>query len=145
MKSSLCYSKTLAFCLVSLVLLSLPGCGTEQVFEGGTRPASETATINGVHMFPLKTVDVTRVDGKSLGLMNSNAVVLPGTHVISAHLSQSYGIFSVDFDGDVILEAQGGHTYSLNGAVSLVLFNSKGFFWIEDTETGTVVSGQRPE
>ena len=140
MKRAPSHFKIFSLCLAALCLSSLCGCGTEQVFPGGERPASETAVINGTHIFPFKAVDITRVDGKSLGLMNSNAVVLPGTHVISAHLFQSYGIVDIEDDGDLILEAQADHAYSLNGTTSKL----KGIFWIEEADTANVVAGQKP-
>src|ERR1700690_2197963 len=141
MKRGPSHCKIFSVCLAALCLSSLSGCGTEQVFPGGERPASETATISGVHVFPFKSVDVKAVDGKQLSLMNGNAVVLPGLHVITAYVQQSLGYVSLSDYGDFMCEVQAGHKYSLNGTTLQLAPKT---FWVEDTETGTVVCGHKP-
>ena len=127
--------------LVLIVSMSLAGCGTMQTFSGNQLPASETALVKGSGIFPFKDICITSVDKESLGLTNSKAVLLPGSHLITIHLYQSYGIIDFTADGALILNAQAGHEYAVQGERS----NGKVYFWIEDTKTAEIVSGKKPE
>jgi hypothetical protein len=127
--------------IIVLCIYFLSGCGTAPVFDVDARGNTETAVINGSGMFPIKRVDIVRVDGNNIGMMNSSVTVLPGTHIVWVKYFQTYGIFDIEGEGSVTLEALAGRKYSINGTRS----NKKLVFWVEDTETGTVVSGQKPE
>ncbi len=137
-KSKVLYAVTLALCAL-LSLLS--GCGTEQTFPGDERPASETARIQGFDIPGIKSVNLLAVDGKKLGFMSRDAVVLPGEHVIMAGVVQNY-LFVVASGGGVLTcDLQAGRTYSLNGTTS----KGKVVLWLEDPETTTAVCGHKPQ
>ena len=126
----------LLFCIVVL-----SGCGTAHVYSGEERPASETAIIKGSGVFPFKNVFITGVDGKSLGLKNSRAAVLPGEHRLTVHISQSYGVVELSANGTITFTAVAGREYVVYGSVKV---RKKAKFWIEDTTTSEVVGGEKP-
>ena len=125
----------LLFCIVVL-----SGCGTAHVYSGEERPASETAIIKGSGVPPFKDVSITGVDGKSLGLRNSRAAVLPGEHSLTVHIFQSYGVVDLSANGIITFTAVAGREYTVYGSVKV----RKARFWIEDASTSEVVGGEKP-
>jgi hypothetical protein len=137
------FSSAIGVRIFSVIFCSwlISSCGTAQIYSGSERQTSEVARIKGSGVFPFKSVSVMRVNGKPLGLANSDAIVLPGSHIVTGHLFQSYGVVSREGEGVVTFEAQAGHIYVLRAS----FFKGDIFFWLEDEGSGIAIAGIKPD
>lgn len=153
------------------ILLSLMACATPytKVYDGPELDKTEIAILSGwvkgkgLYDEPLGWVSIVKVDGNELGGMwegrPTEVHLLPGKHVIDVRyespmqggilLIPLIEMFRPHFEKTLELEVEQGHEYSVrfykftNGSVWMTKWKDV-VYWIEDGQTGKVISGQVP-
>jgi len=135
--------KRILFVLVLFAAFLLVSCATVQTYEGEALPPEEIAVIKSTHWGNfVVTAVVSEVDGKDMGFSPGNIMVLPGEHVIKIRVSHSMGYLgTISAHGTVILHAEAGHTYKVDGEI--YGFGEGLWVWIKDEETGQTVASRK--
>ena len=133
--------------LITLALFTaflLASCATVQTYEGDALPPEEIAVIKSSYWGDLVVTAVVReVDGKKMGLNPGNVMVLPGKHVVKIRVSHSMGYLgTLSAYGTVILNAEAGHTYKVEGRI--YGHGEELWVWIIDEENNQIVAGRKP-
>ncbi|MHC5070310.1 MAG: hypothetical protein ACYTGO_07455 [Planctomycetota bacterium] len=128
--------------LTPCILLFLCSCGTLKMYPGPSRPKNEVAMIQpGGHLF--RAVSIPSVDGRSLGMSNRSAEVLPGKHVVMVQLTRGNGNATRIIQREVEFVAKAGKTYTAE-ADQTGFWNPAFWVWIKDN-TGAIVAGKKPK
>jgi hypothetical protein len=95
----------------------------------------------GGHLF--RAVSIPSVDGRSLGMSNRSAEVLPGKHVVMVQLTRGNGNATRIIQREVEFVAKAGKTYTAE-ADQTGFWNPAFWVWIKDN-TGAIVAGKKPK
>ena len=117
----------------------LSSCSAHKMYPGPERPDSDVAivkgsrTVNGVQIFFLGHDK----DGKEIPVLKIELTA--GHHEISVQVGDAEGT-RYPIVRTIAFEALGGHAYQIKG----VEWDKRIWVWIEDTDTGYVVGGEKP-
>ncbi len=131
--------------LIALTAIALSSCATVRTYSGDPRPKNEIAILKGAwneYFFTSVTGHVKSVDGQDIKSADT-VEVLPGEHQVSVYLrKRSFGgIFLRGKPVRFTLMAKPGHVYLVDGNWNW----GNNQLWIEDTTTGEIVAGKRPD
>jgi hypothetical protein len=125
--------------LILIVILMFPNCTTTKMYEGAELPSDKVAILKadtGMGMFR-DAARIVTVDGQSPGFNDMQLAVLAGKHTLEIQVLGTY-FHATRF---LTFEAEAGCTYIARGAV----WEEGAMIWLEDSETGKVAAGQKPQ
>jgi len=152
--------------LVLCLALLLPAC-TARMYEGPALPDTEVAVIDGHESHgiavmvvwvipapvPQHRTSVLSVDGRPRDL-GTDVEVLPGPHRVKVRYTRapdanfcvagSYGLGvcveeDMTYELEIEFAAEAGHRYRV-----LAERQGRNYIWVEDTDSGQLVAGERP-
>lgn len=131
--------------LIIVLSLTFVGCaGPRQVYQGEIKPVEEVAVIRAGREGTMENRFMS-VDGKDMQdgkSVSSDVKVLPGKHTLGVINNYTPGLAEPTLNtvGFLHFIAEAGHVYDLESVGE----DGEAYFWLEDAETGEVVSEEKP-
>lgn len=129
----------IALCLAGSLVLTLPACGAHKMYPGPERPAEDVAVVTGARTVAGVRIFFIGTDGDGNEIPVYKIELGVGRHEINVQVGEAKGtkfpiLRTISFD------ALGGHAYQVKG----LDWDKRIWVWIEDTDTGQVVGGEKP-
>ena len=142
-------------CILAVLLVLATSCATMQTYPGEKLPQDRVARIDRStihrHFSYNVIINIAAVDGVNATSVQTEYEVLPGEHTLYVTCHLSYHIlvapamagkrFGIVPGNILTFRAEAGRRYKMNGEDVGEVF----YIWLEDVETGSVVSGKKPE